>query len=637
MKKKKINLSKKITRWLVVIVIVACLASALIRYFAMSRRSEANTIALVRQNVEDVSTDVAEMEDLALLQFADEFIYSYIQSANVDDPDSYSKELHDAYKDEGIEVNVVNSDGIIVISSVPEYIGYDMHEGAQASEFLVLLNGMTKEYVQDLRELSYDESILMKYGGKRFEDGSGFIEVGLTNERYYEEIQKQASIAVTNRRIGEKGYLLVCSDELKIINSYHNYYTGKTIEDAGITIDRTKQYHFEPQVCDVFGVASYININCIKGTYIIGVYPVSESIASVNTMMNATVLLETIVFAILFVALTLLIQKLIVRNIDKVNDSLTRITEGHLDEKVNVCDTYEFDSLSTDINETVDKLKGYIAEAAARIDSDLEIAKTIQTSVLPNTFPPFPEQKEFELFASMHAAKVVGGDFYDYYMIGRDTLGFVIADVSGKSIPGAMFMMTGKAIIKNLAESGMPPADVFSVSNAKLREGNDACLFITAWMGYLEINTGVIHAVNAGHNPPVLIRDGKAEFVKLKPGMVLAAMDGMIYQENIIQLEKGDILYLYTDGVTEAINANEEQYGDDRLLELLSFGDNYPEPAGDNGIAGAVCDLVKADLDKFVDGAEQFDDITMLCIRYMGKHIYARRSTDDDIKAGTTT
>ncbi len=629
MKKKKRKISGVITKWLIIIVVVACLTSAVNSYMAMSKRSEANTVALVRQNVEDVSTDIAELEDLAILQFADEFLYSYITTANLDDPDSYSKELHDAYKDEGIEVNVVNSDGIIVVSSVPEYIGYDMHNGSQAAEFLILLNGIVKQYVQDLRELSYDESVLMKYGGKSFEDGSGFIQVGLTNDRYYEEIQKQASIAVTNRRIGEKGYLIVCNDDLKIINSYHNYYTGKTIDAAGITIDPAKQYRFEPQVCDVFGVPSYININCIKGTYIIGVYPISESIANINTMMRATVIFQTIVFSIVFVALTLLLQKLIVKNIDRVNDSLTRITAGNLDEKIDVCDTYEFDSLSNDINETVDKLKGYIAEAAARIDSDLEIAETIQTSVLPNTFPPFPEQKEFELFASMHAAKVVGGDFYDYYMIGRETLGFIIADVSGKSIPGAMFMMTGKAIIKNLAESGMPPADVFNISNAKLHDGNDACLFITAWMGYLEINTGVVHAVNAGHNPPVLIRNGKAEFVQLKSGLVLAAMDGIIYQESIIQLEKGDILYLYTDGVTEAINANEEQYGDDRLLELLSFGDNYPEPAGDNGIAGAVCDLVKADLDKFVDGAEQFDDITMLCIRYMGKHIYARRSTDE--------
>lgn len=629
MKKKKSRISNEITKWLVIIVIVACIVSAVIRYISLSNRSEASTVALVKQNVEDVSRDISEVEDLCLLDLCDSFIYSYISSADVEDPEAYSKELHDYYSKDGIEVNVVNQDGIIVISSVPEYIGFDMHDGDQSSEFLVLLNGIIKQYVQDLQSNSYSDDIVMKYAAKSFEDGSGFLEVGLTSDRYYAEIQRQASIAVTNRRIGEKGYMLVCDENLKIINSYHNYYTGKQLIDAGISIDPNDKCFFVSDNREIFGVPSYININKVRGTYIIGVYPESEAIASVNTMMKATVILETIVFAILFIALIILLRKLIVNNMVKVNNALTEITEGNLDEKVEVRDTYEFDTLSTDINATVDRLKGYIAEAAARIDADLEIAKAIQTSVLPNTFPPFPEQKEFELFASMHAAKEVGGDFYDYYMIGRETLGFLIADVSGKSIPGAMFMMTGKAVLKNLAESGMPPADVFAIANEKLNEGNDTCLFITAWMGYLEINTGVVHAVNAGHNPPVLIRNGKAEFVKLPAGVVLAIMSGMIYQEQTIQLEKGDILFMYTDGVTEAINSEEEQYGDDRLLELLSFGDNYPEPKDENGMAGAVCELVKEDLDKFVGGAEQFDDITMLCVKYNGKHIYARRATDD--------
>lgn len=272
-------------------------------------------------------------------------------------------------------------------------------------------------------------------------------------------------------------------------------------------------------------------------------------------------------------------------------------------------------------NEAI-KAKALAAEMAvqeAKIEADLSIAKSIQTSTLPCVFPPFPERKDFELFASMNAAKEVGGDFYDFYMLGQDTLGFLIADVSGKSIPGAMFMMRGKAIIKSLAESGMPPADVFSIANEKLCEGNDAEQFITAWMGYLDLHTGVVHVANAGHNPPVLIRNGRAEYVVLKPGLMLAGMDGMIYKDQTLQLQKGDILYLYTDGVTEAMDADENQYGEDRLIELLSFRDHYPAPSGDNGIAGAVCELVTADIDRFVKGAEQSDDITMLCVRFLGK------------------
>ena len=271
-------------------------------------------------------------------------------------------------------------------------------------------------------------------------------------------------------------------------------------------------------------------------------------------------------------------------------------------------------------NEAIDakELAAELARQEARIEADLEIAQSIQSSALPSVFPPFSERKEFELFASMHAAKEVGGDFYDYYMLDENTLGFLIADVSGKSIPGAMFMMTSKTVIKSLAESGMPVDEVFMEANEKLCEGNDAEMFLTAWMGYLDLKTGLVKVANAGHNPPVLIRDGKAEYVILKPGLMLAGMDGMMYKEQEVQLQKGDILYLYTDGVTEAMDAEENLYGEDRLLEILSFGNDYPAPSGENGIAGAVCEVVSADIERFVQGAEQSDDITMLCVRYLG-------------------
>ncbi len=585
------------------------------RYLTLSRQVEQNTRNLVRETVEDVSRDIREMEDRNLLYFADQLMEEYILSANVEDPDSYTKELKDFYKDDDVAINIVNSDGIVVISTNPENVGYDMHDNEYTAEFLILLDGSIQEYILDVRGDSRDESVLMKYAGESFHDGSGFIEVGMTNKAYYKELRKQASVAVTNRRISEKGYILVGSEGQRIINSYQNNYTGKTISDAGIELDSDKDYHYYDDTCTVFGIKSYINVNQVGGAYIIGVYPVSDAISDIRTMMKSTVALETLAFAIMIVALIILLRRLIINNMVKVNDSLNQITEGNLEEKVEVRDTYEFNVLSDDINATVDRLKEYIAEAAARIDTDLEIAKAIQTSVLPNKFPPFPEQKEFELFASMHVAKEVGGDFYDYCMIGDDTLAFLVADVSGKSIPGAMFMMTGRSVIKNLVESALPPADVFFEANEKLNEGNDTCLFITAWMGYLDVHTKVVHAVNAGHNPPVLIRDGKAEYIKLPAGMILAVMNGMTYKEHTIQLEKGDILFLYTDGVTEAIDQDEEQYGEERLLRLLSFGDNYPVPREGTCIATAVCEAVKEDLDRFVNGAEQFDDITMLAIK----------------------
>ena len=642
MKKKK-KISLVITIWLVAVVLAACVVSAILTYVTLSKRSKNQTETLVTQNVEDVSNDIAEIVDQYVLSYIDDIINNGYNTANVDgmnlnsiadylenlgydteDMDNaqilsaYFQYIYQDYL--GIEINIINGQGIIIVSSNPDprYIGYDMSSGEQSAEFIVLLDGSKDEFVQDLKEKSLD-SYQMKYAGKRFSDGSGFLQVGLTVDEYCKSMSEQGKYAVTNRRIGEVGYLLVCDENLIIINSYHNGYNGRSVVDAGIKIDKAQEYAYKTLMCDVFGVQSYVTINKESGIYIIGVYSVNEAITSVNTMLNASLLLEIIVFSVLLAALFMLLKKLIVNNIVKVNNALTEITAGNLNERIEVRDTYEFDALSTDINNTVDKLKGYIAEAAARIDSDLAIAKAIQTSVLPSVFPPFPDRKEFELFASMHAAKEVGGDFYDFFMLGDDTLGFLIADVSGKSIPGAMFMMTGRTIIKSLAESGLSPAEVFTVANKKLCEGNDAELFITAWMGYLDLKTGLVRVTNAGHNPPVLIRDGQAEYVKLKSGFVLAGMDGMIYKEQTLKLQKGDILYLYTDGVTEATDASEKQYGEDRLKKLLSFGNDYPAPSGDNGIAGAVCELVTKDIDAFVQGAEQSDDITMLCVKFMGE------------------
>ena len=143
-------------------------------------------------------------------------------------------------------------------------------------------------------------------------------------------------------------------------------------------------------------------------------------------------------------------------------------------------------------------------------------------------------------------------------------------------------------------------------------------MFLTAWMGFVDLSTGTVKVANAGHNPPVLIRDGKAKYVEFQPDLMLAGMEGTIYKEHTLQLEKGDILFLYTDGVTEAMDPDLKQYGEDRLLKLLSFGDDYPAPSGANGIAGAVCEIVKEDIKCFVKGAEQSDDITMLCFRFLG-------------------
>ncbi len=270
------------------------------------------------------------------------------------------------------------------------------------------------------------------------------------------------------------------------------------------------------------------------------------------------------------------------------------------------------DDLESQLAAYIDNLTQVTAEKE-RIGVELNVAARIQADMLPRIFPPFPDREEFDLYAAMNPAKEVGGDFYDFFMTDENHLAVVMADVSGKGVPAALFMMMGKTVLRDYAERGDAPADVVRNANSKLCEGNEAEMFITAWMGFLDTGSGLIRFVNAGHNPPVLIRGGEASFLTMKSNMVLAAWDGFPYCEDSFRLLPGDLLYLYTDGVTEAMNDAHELYGDDRLIQALSasFGE------GDTACRN-VCSAVKRELTEFVGSAPQFDDITMLCLYYGG-------------------
>ena len=244
-----------------------------------------------------------------------------------------------------------------------------------------------------------------------------------------------------------------------------------------------------------------------------------------------------------------------------------------------------------------------------RIGAELNVATQIQADMLPRIFPAFPERQEFEVYATMNPAKEVGGDFYDFFLVDDDHLAVVIADVSGKGVPAALFMVIAKTLIKNHAQNRETPGEVFTQTNAQLCEGNDAGLFVTAWMGVLEISTGKFVYVNAGHNPPLLKRaDGQYEWLKSRPGFVLAGMEGIRYRENTLELMPGDTLYLYTDGVTEATSSAQELYGEERLQAALNEASELP--------VSQLLPRIKNCIDTFVGDAEQFDDITMLGLQY---------------------
>ncbi|MBR6045680.1 MAG: PP2C family protein-serine/threonine phosphatase [Ruminococcus sp.] len=244
-------------------------------------------------------------------------------------------------------------------------------------------------------------------------------------------------------------------------------------------------------------------------------------------------------------------------------------------------------------------------------EADLRIGTQIQTSMLPSSFPAFPDRPEFEIYASMDPAKEVGGDFYDFFMIDSDHLALVIADVSGKGIPAALFMMSSKIYIGDHAALGGTPSQILERVNKLVCANNDANMFVTVWLGILEISTGKLTTSSAGHEYPILYQNGRYELFKDKHGMAVGAIDIAKYKDMEIQLNPGDCIFVYTDGVAEATNANNELFGTDRTVEALN---SIPAGASQKDVLLGV----RAAVDAFVKEAPQFDDLTMLGLRYNG-------------------
>ena len=406
--------------------------------------------------------------------------------------------------------------------------------------------------------------------------------------------------------VGSSGTFLVQDENGELIagTQFDKYYS-EDIKQMMDSADKKKFFEAE-----VYGENALCLIKITDtGMKVFVQMPMSEVYVTRDIQAYETMLADILFFTVIYVLISLLVQSLVVDNLLKVNKSLNRITDGELDEKVDVYNSSEFASLSDDINLTVDVLKGYIDAAEKRIEQELLLAHNIQSSALLKNFT-FTHQG-FEVYATMDPAREVGGDFYDIFFVDADKVALVIADVSGKGIPAALFMMRSKTAIRSLAEGGIQPAEVFERVNSELCEGNEINMFVTVWMGIVDLTNGSMKCVNAGHEYPTLMRrNGDFELIKDKHRPPLGVMEGMKYEEYDMQLDPGDILFVYTDGVPEAINTSEEQYGTGRMI--VELNENKEVPMQEMLLS------VKEDLDGFVGKADQFDDITMLGFRFNG-------------------
>ena len=402
------------------------------------------------------------------------------------------------------------------------------------------------------------------------------------------------------------------ADMEKYITIWERYRDNKGI-DTPLVTDNDYGYNYT-------GVSVILDENGNAIAEIQYILDMSEVRAYLNSFLINMLLISFAIIGITIILYIFFVRKMVTKPVGKLTAFTQEITKTGMFENqhIDIKTGDEIESLSQSFNFMLAELENYIANLSKvtaekeRIGAELDIAKHIQASMLPCIFPAFPERKEFDIYATMEPAKEVGGDFYDFFMVDDTHLAIVMADVSGKGVPAALFMVIGKTLIKDHTTPGRDLGKVFTEVNQLLCESNSEELFITAFEGVLDLVTGEFVYVNAGHEMPFICKaGGDFEPYKIRAGFVLAGMEGMKYRAGSTRLEPGDKIFQYTDGVTEATNLKNELYGMNRLGAIL----NKVKGGTPNDILPAI----KKDIDEFVGDADQFDDITMLCLEYKAR------------------
>lgn len=607
-------------KWLLFFIVIAFAVTFLVTYSMQTHSAHAHAVQLIEMNLVDVKKQLAlNHRNAAVLRrhvaengLAKARALAHILRLDPGAATAAAKLAEIARILAVDEINVADGRGVLVGSTEPRFVGYDMDSSEQSRFFMPLLTDTAQEILQDPQPIGYDARTLMQYAGVARRDGPGFVQVGYRSESFRPTLNLvDPRKNIFGLRVGAKGVVMICQGN-NIISVDDSNWQGRSLESHGIPVHELQAAQKGQFRAVVRGVPSFCLFEHLNGYTVIGTLPTNEMYVNRNAMCLQMIVFNLVLFAMVFVLISTLVQRVVISGIYKVNTSLEKITNGDLDEKVKVVANEEFVMLSNGINTMVGSLKQAMAEVARRLDAELEFASAIQHASLPSVFPPYPDRHDVDIFASMHTAKEVGGDFYDFFLIDGTHLALVMADVSGKGIPAALFMMTSKTMIKNYAEAGLPPARIFNDTNQHLCASNEAGMFVTAFLGILDTATGVLSYVNAGHNPPYLRRaNGQFEPMALTSGFVLAGLNDFHYVQDEVHLRPGDVLYMYTDGVTEAQNAAQQFYEEARLECCLRRW-THGQTAAD------LVHMVERDVEAFVAGAEPADDITMLALVYNG-------------------
>ena len=575
-------------KWLFLLVVLAFLITFAASWHLHSYLAELSAIDMLESTLSGVSRKISITEDnlKAVTHLSDAAALAKTRAFALliaSDPSIlHNKEKLDAVRKklDVDELHVSDEKGVlqwsVSFNKSLNYRGYDMNSQEQSAAFMPALTDKKFELVQE-PQVSGSYKILFQYVGVARIDKPGIVQIGYRPERII-EAQHLADInrIKEDTRIGTNGTL---------------YITEKP--------DLPADYK------EVTRNGNSIQLSIAFGKYLLTAeLPEEEMYVSRDSVLKVLIIGNLILFGVIFILVSRLLQKVVINGIYSVNDSLHEITRGNLEKQVSVSTTAEFCTLSNGINATVSALKKAIENEAKRLDAELEMGRMIQTSILP---VDFTDNERYQLHAGMFTAREVGGDFYDFFAIDKDHLAILIADVSGKGITAALYMMTAKTLLKELLQKH-PVAEAFDLANQELCKNNKAHMFLTAFAGVIDLNTGIMTCVNAGHNPPVFIHaDGTAQYLKIKHCLVLSASRKARYTAVDLQFKKDDKIILYTDGVTEAMNCSKQLFGEERLLQTLSANNASPQE---------IVELIRTEVSEFAGAEPQSDDITLLVMRY---------------------
>ena len=616
------TINRRIQFWLLLLVIGAALSSNVFLVVIQNSFADETSDSVLDTNIYDIESRITEYSDQimgAYLNYAYEMLDVHPNDTSAE-LKHRMEEIYTTIDLSGVQINYVSNEGKVIDSSDPSNIGFDMYSTEQSKYFHqnILYDGTS--YIQNFMKSNDDPDLYIKSGGKMFNQSmidlkgySGYLQFRYSNDLFdYSVVSVLLDQLTKYRRVYANGYAIIFDFDGNVVCDYGSDDISSLLIHVKDLKNQEMYKRMEGKIFRDDSHKSYYMYSLCETYYVFVCFPVTDLTNSRDSTLYLYNFISVIIYAAIFVITYYLVEFIVVKNIRKINDALQLITKGDLSQTANVRSTAEFDELSTDINIAVNAMKGFIDREARRLDEELSFARKVQASSLPNVFPPYPTVHSFDIYATMNPAKQVGGDFYDFFLISRNTLAFLVADVSGKGIPASMFMMESKAMLKNFAIMGYDLADIFKETNNNLCQGNEANMFVTCWMGILDLQTGIITYCNAGHNCPIIYRKKEKKWAPItqKKNMVLAGFENLEYKVETLKLEKGDRIFLYTDGVNEATRSDGILYGEKRLLDFMNNDTSIKQKD--------LLDGIKGDIEKFIEGADQFDDITMLTIDYKG-------------------